>query len=362
MENEPEVPTFNPTAGTIGTKPAAAAPKKEAELVVEVEEVTEEPETLIEDFASAVEELNPDANENPYFTLPAPKTLDPEFKANFTVRLNAGHRVDTDTTPDIEPVEIVDLTGPEHAPTEPIQTVDTDINFIADQTQEITQETLENLPVDTPSKPLDMPEIDPNEALIPGEEKPNPGPIAIFKETGIFFTLMWAVGIAAASGGAAYMFARPALIPVAILGFLIGIIAAIDIKTHLIKDMHTVIIAAISIPLTVWYALTAGSAWNLLWGAGIAAIIFGVFLFLVWFTGFGSGGDIKFSPIPAFILGTINPLIGIIWFFISLLITALALSLSRKKQTAFGLGMALALPTSIAVTYYLYQLAGMGMM
>lgn len=186
------------------------------------------------------------------------------------------------------------------------------------------------------------------------------GAWGIIKYTGYVRTLLWAILTAAVTGATAYYLTpgEYTWISLTILGFLTGGIAAIDQKTFLIKNEHTLITAILLVPMSIAVAFTLGP-WNFLFGVISALLIFGSFVFLVLKVGFGSGGDIKFSPIPAFALGIINPLIPLIWMFLSLVITAVFLAIKKAKATSFGEGMAISLPLSIAIVAGLYSLSGM---
>lgn len=185
------------------------------------------------------------------------------------------------------------------------------------------------------------------------------GPWEIIQYTGVARTAIWAVLTAALSGAAAFFFAPgPSWIMVTVFAFFAGAIAAVDSKTHLIKNRHSLITAAVSLPLGIFVASQLGW-WNLLGGAVSAIAIMGTLLLLVIFVGFGSGGDLKFSPIPAFVLGVINPFLAALWFFLSLITTMVLLVTSKKKEIAFGTGMAIALPIAIIATKFFFDVAGL---
>lgn len=181
----------------------------------------------------------------------------------------------------------------------------------------------------------------------------------IIKHTGVATTAIWAVLSAGAAGAAAFFFAPgPSWILMAVFGFFAGAIGAVDAKTHLIKNVHTVITAAATVPLAVFVASQLGW-WNLLGGAISAICLFGTLIALIIFVGFGSGGDLKFSPVPGFALGVINPFLAVLWFFIAMIVTMVILIVGKKKETAFGVGMVIAVPIAIVATYFCYQLVGL---
>jgi len=185
------------------------------------------------------------------------------------------------------------------------------------------------------------------------------GPWAIIKHVGVVYTAVWAVLTAVASGAAAYYFApQPAWIVVTVFAFFAGVIAAVDSKTQLIKNEHTLITGIITVPLAGFLAFYLGP-WNLLGGGVSAAVTMGTLLLLVIFIGFGSGGDLKFSPLPGFVLGVINPMLAALWFFISLIVTLVLLLTRKKKEIAFGMGMVIAIPIALVVTKILFDAAGL---
>lgn len=186
------------------------------------------------------------------------------------------------------------------------------------------------------------------------------GPWGIIKHTGYVTVAVWALLTAAATGAAAY-FLTPGdytWIALSVLGFMTGAIAAVDRKTHLIKNQHTILTAILTVPLALLAAINLGG-WNILYGLISAIVIFGVFFLLIVFVNFGSGGDIKFAPIPAFALGVVNPMVAVLWLFYSLIITVAILAIRKQKTTSFGEGMAISLPLAIASVYGMYSLAGL---
>lgn len=188
----------------------------------------------------------------------------------------------------------------------------------------------------------------------------NFGPWEIIKHTGYFTVALWAVLTGTATGLAAHYLAPGdhTWILGTVLGFMTGLIGAVDNKTHLIKDRHTVITAILTVPLAIWVAFSL-SSWNLLFGIISAAVVFGAFIFLVRRVNFGSGGDIKFAPIPAFALGVISPLIAVVWLFYAMVAALIILLVQKTNRTAFGTGMAISLPFAIASICGIYALVGM---
>lgn len=192
------------------------------------------------------------------------------------------------------------------------------------------------------------------------------GPWGIIKHTGYVPVAVWAVLTSLLTGGVGYFFApshgSPATwITFAVLGFMTGVIAAVDRKTHLIKNQHTLLTAALTVPLAVWAGIMLGG-WNILYGLLASIVVFGVFIFLVIKANFGSGGDIKFSPVPAFALGVVSPLISALWLFYALIITVILLVVRGQKRTSFGEGMAISLPFAIVSVWALYAMTGLSYM
>jgi hypothetical protein len=189
------------------------------------------------------------------------------------------------------------------------------------------------------------------------------GPWGIIKHTGYIPVALWAVLTAAVTGAVSYFFTPGdyTWIALSVLGFMTGVIAAVDRKTHLIKNQHTILTAILTVPLAVWAGINLGG-WPILFGLLSAAVVFGVFIFLVIKANFGSGGDIKFSPVPAFALGVVNPLISALWLFYALIITVILLIVRKEKSTSFGEGMAISLPFAIFSVYALYSMTGLAYM
>lgn len=186
------------------------------------------------------------------------------------------------------------------------------------------------------------------------------GPWGIIKHTGYLNVAVWAVLTAVITGATAF-FLTPGdftWIALGVLGFMTGVVAAVDRKTHLIKNQHTIATAILTVPLALLVAFNLGT-WNVLFGVIAAVAVFGVFIFLILKVGFGSGGDIKFSPVPAFALGVVNPLISALWLFYALIITVILLIVRKQKSTSFGEGMAISLPFAIASVYALYAMTGL---
>ena len=181
----------------------------------------------------------------------------------------------------------------------------------------------------------------------------------IIQHTGVAFTATLAILSAVVAGAAAYFFApQPAWIAIAALGFFMGLVAAVDLKTHLIKDQHTIIAAIVTVPLGIFVASQLGW-WNLLGGGVTAIAIFASFFALILFANFGSGGDIKFSPIPSFVLGVVNPLLGALWMFLALVFSFILLVSLKAKYVPFGAGMAIALPVAIVATKFAFDAVGL---
>lgn len=255
----------------------------------------------------------------------------------------------------IEPVAVEDVETPEPA----VESLS-----VEDVTENIVKETLHSETSDT-DVALGQ-EVKSEEGTEDTEDKEDSkedtygGPWGIIKHTGYVPVAVWAVLTAVVTGASAYFFAPGdyTWIALGILGFMTGVIAAVDRKTHLIKNQHTIATAIVTIPLSVLVALNL-NALNIVFGLLAAALVFGVFIFLIIKVNFGSGGDIKFSPVPAFALGVVNPLISALWLFYALIITVILLIVRKEKRTSFGEGMAISFPFAIASVYALYSVAGL---
>lgn len=186
----------------------------------------------------------------------------------------------------------------------------------------------------------------------------------IIKYSGVATTFIWGAVSGVVAGAAGFFFApQPSWVLLAVLGFFLGVVANVDRKTHLIKNAHTLTMLAVSIPLAAFVASQL-SWWNLLGGLVSGVAIMGVFLLLIIFVGFGSGGDLKSAPVVAFALGVINPLIPAIWFFLALVITTVLIVVRNSKKTelkdrntSFGEGMAASIPLAVIATYFAFNAA-----
>lgn len=191
----------------------------------------------------------------------------------------------------------------------------------------------------------------------------------IIKYSGISMTFIWGALSGVVAGVAGYFFApQPSWVLLAVLGFFVGVIANVDRKTHLIKNAHTLTMLVVSLPLAAYVASQLGW-WNLLGGLVSGVAIMGVFLLLIIFVGFGSGGDLKSAPVVAFALGVVNPLIPAIWFFLALVITTVLIVVRSSKKTqlkerntSFGEGMAAAIPLAVIATYLAFSASSIAYM
>lgn len=191
----------------------------------------------------------------------------------------------------------------------------------------------------------------------------------IIKYSGVATTFIWGAISGFVAGAAGFFFApQPSWVLLAVLGFFLGVIANVDRKTHLIKNAHTLTMLAVSVPLAAFVASQL-SWWNLLGGLVSGVAIMGVFLLLIIFVGFGSGGDLKSAPVVAFALGVINPLIPAIWFFLALVITTVLIVVRSSKKTqlkerntSFGEGMAAAIPLAVITTYLAFSASSIAYM
>lgn len=202
----------------------------------------------------------------------------------------------------------------------------------------------------------------PGTVVIEDEGETNYGPLEIIKVTGLPLVIISAVVSGALAFASAYFFHVPeAFYPaVAALGLGIGALAAIDYKTRTVKDEHNIVLAIVTVGLTIYGA--SQTEWFTLLTGGIGVIVcFGTFFALIFLTHFGSGGDIKLSPIPAFVLGAINPLAGVAWLFVAMIITGISLIIAIKTQKMLWHlpGFALSIPITLAIVPALYSLANL---
>lgn len=208
-------------------------------------------------------------------------------------------------------------------------------------------------------------------AVVDEKERPSYGPVEIISYTGWTLTIVSGViGTLLAILGA-YLFSTPVEFypALAVLGLGLGALAAIDYKTHTIKNEHTIALAVVGIPLAIFGASqvdltvlgTDSSGWlTLVVGAVMAILCFGVFFVLIFITGFGSGGDLKLSPVPGFILGVINPFAAIVWLFAAFVLTGIGMVLVKRfKFVAFGPGMILGVPLGLGAASLLFQVANL---
>lgn len=198
----------------------------------------------------------------------------------------------------------------------------------------------------TPNKELPATKVPTNEPVF---MRTWGGSWDIVKHTGYVRVLLWALIISGLTYAASTLISQPTKIGFVFtaLGFMAGVIAAIDRKTRLIKNEHTLLTFILTVPAMVIGQIHYGTPLNLLWGGIGAVSVFLVFFILIFLTGFGSGGDLKFSPIPAFVLGVLSPLTSIIWLFLAFILTAINMVIFKKKETSFGEGMAIAIPITL---------------
>lgn len=139
----------------------------------------------------------------------------------------------------------------------------------------------------------------------------------------------------------------PALV---ILTFGLGALARLDVLTHLIRDRHTAVLAAVTVPAVVWAAWSGVTVYGFpYWAVALAAAVF-AFVFLLgvaMVAGFVGGGDIKLSPLPAAVLAGTGLMTPFVWFFLTFgfaLIAFLVLKAtgSQVKRAPLGPFMALA--------------------
>ncbi|MFJ2662650.1 prepilin peptidase [Arthrobacter koreensis] len=103
-------------------------------------------------------------------------------------------------------------------------------------------------------------------------------------------------------------------IMVVVVGMLV--LAAVDVWRREVEDYAVVILLGISVAGMYLEGIQPMQWLGALLAAGIA---FGVYLVLG-MRGAMGGGDVKLSVVPAFVLGAVNPLVGIWWVACAILI------------------------------------------
>lgn len=170
----------------------------------------------------------------------------------------------------------------------------------------------------------------------------------------------WLIGSLCGAGLAVIMFIaasfsvpEPMIIPLAVIGFGLGILAYFDHVTHLILDTHNLAFLA----LAAASLFIPASAGYITWGP--AAVGFGiVFLFMLTLAvvaNYVGGGDIKLAPIPAAVLSVASPLAACMWLcltFMACLAYQIAAKVEgqQKKFVAMAPFMAIALVPSFVIS------------
>ena len=158
-----------------------------------------------------------------------------------------------------------------------------------------------------------------------------------------------AIALAIALGVGLGWYAAPLTLVAAATGY----IAVKDMWTLTIRDRDTLPIVAGVIGLTAAAALLHGDAWPVAGAAISAAFIFAFLFVQAWLFGGVGGGDIKYSPAPAFALGALSPLLALLWLLLAL-IASLGVGAVRHRRTGsnaipLGPGMAVAIPLAIGL-------------
>lgn len=127
------------------------------------------------------------------------------------------------------------------------------------------------------------------------------------------------------------------------------VLSALDIWRHEVEGYATILLACATVVGVTLEGITGQQ-----WAVGIlsAALAFAVYLALG-LRGVMGGGDVKLAAVPAFILGTIHPVLGAWWIGVSLLIQQLFFMTSRlsARRAAGGVqGSAAVMPHVPAMT------------
>ncbi|WP_311245423.1 MULTISPECIES: prepilin peptidase [unclassified Microbacterium] len=103
------------------------------------------------------------------------------------------------------------------------------------------------------------------------------------------------------------------------------VLAGLDIWRHEVEGYATIILAGVAAAGVTLEGISAQQ-----WVAGLisAALAFTVYLALG-IRGVMGGGDVKLAAVPAFVLATINPVLGAWWVGVSLLIQQLFFTAAR---------------------------------
>ncbi|MCY1718453.1 A24 family peptidase [Microbacterium sp. SL62] len=113
-------------------------------------------------------------------------------------------------------------------------------------------------------------------------------------------------------------------------------LATADIWRQEVEDWATVLLAT---AVLVAVSLEGISAQQWVAGALSAALAFAIYLALA-LRGAMGGGDVKLSVVPAFLLGAANPVLGLWWVCVSMLIQhGLFLGMRRWRVAAAGGGV-----------------------
>lgn len=112
------------------------------------------------------------------------------------------------------------------------------------------------------------------------------------------------------------------------------VLAALDVWRHEVEGYATIILAGAT---AAGVTLEGISAQQWLIGIISGALAFTVYLALA-VHGLMGGGDVKLAAVPAFILGTMHPVLGAWWIGVSLLIQQLFFMAARRsiRRTAGG--------------------------
>lgn len=178
-----------------------------------------------------------------------------------------------------------------------------------------------------------------------------------------FFALFWGAVLGALMAVTAQSLApEPMMLPLAVTGFGLGLLAYLDHVTHLILNTHNLLFAlAVGAALILPYR-DGYSTWGP--AATAAVLVFLFLLVLALVTGFAGGGDIKLAPIPAAALAVASPLAACMWLLLTFLVCLIyqiisKLKVAPEKYAAMAPFMALALVPALVVSDSIMTAAGL---
>ena len=151
-----------------------------------------------------------------------------------------------------------------------------------------------------------------------------------------------------------------------VIGFGVGFLGYIDLRTKLILNRHTAGLALAVTAMLVTLQVTRWPEPVLLVAVISAAVMFAAMVALIFLTGFGSGGDIKLVPVVAAGLSVISPVAPAVWLLVALMLClgAAVIRIARTGSSptlAMAPFMAAAVPLSVLGTAAVHAAAGMAL-